>query len=140
MPVTLQQLTTLANSISAQVITAGDEERLKLHVAAVFCNNFVNHLYVLMQQYCAAEGLDFNLLKPLIHETAERIETIAPTEAQTGPAIRHDATTISRHLAVLQNYPQLQKFYQLFTQSIQHGQIYRKSLPALGYFCSRKTG
>jgi len=116
---TLQQLTSLAGSISDQVIIAGDAERLKLHLAAVFCNNFVNHLFTLMQQYCVAEGLDFNLLKPLIRETAERIETMTPAEAQTGPAIRHDLTTINRHVALLQNYPQLKKIYELFTQSIQ---------------------
>jgi len=118
---TLQQLTALASSISNQVITAGDEERLKLHLAAVFCNNFVNHLFTLMQQYCAAEGLNFDLLKPLIRETTQRIETITPADAQTGPAIRHDASTIHKHLELLENHPQLKQFYTLFTQSIQQG-------------------
>lgn len=117
---TLEQLSTLAHSISGQVVTAGDEERLKLHLAAVFCNNFVNHLFVLMQEYCAAEGLDFALLKPLIRETAARIDTIAPADAQTGPAVRYDETTIAKHHALLQKHPQLAAFYNLFTQSIQH--------------------
>lgn len=116
---TLEQLETVAASISETVIHAGDEERLKLHLAAVFCNNFVNHLFVLMQEYCAAEGLDFNLLKPLIAETANRIETVDPGAAQTGPAIRHDQATINKHLQLLQNHPRLNAFYNLFTQSIQ---------------------
>src|SRR5438067_303912 len=60
---TLEQLATLAGSISEQVVIAGDEERAKLHLAAVFCNNFVNHLFALMQHYCTSEGLDFDLLK-----------------------------------------------------------------------------
>lgn len=117
---TLEQLSTLAGSISEQVITAGDEQRAKLHLAAVFCNNFVNHLFVLMQQYCAVEGLDFELLKPLIRETASRIERVAPTDAQTGPAVRHDASTIRKHLELLQHHPELKAFYEHFTQSIQH--------------------
>lgn len=93
--------------------------RAKLHLAAVFCNNFVNHLYALTQQYCAAEGLDFELLKPLIRETAQRIQTMTPDAAQTGPAIRRDEATIRKHLELLQNYPQLQEFYERFTLSIQ---------------------
>jgi predicted dinucleotide-binding enzyme len=116
---TLERLEDLAGSISTQVVKAGDAQRAKLHLAAVFCNNFVNHLFVLMQQYCADEGLDFELLIPLIRETAVRIETITPNAAQTGPAIRHDDTTISKHLELLQRYPELHIFYQLFTQSIQ---------------------
>jgi len=117
---TLEQLAFLAGSISHTVVKAGDDERQKLHLAAVFCNNFVNHLFVLMQEYCAAENLDFNLLKPLIAETAARIAVMQPAEAQTGPAIRHDETTLNKHLELLQNHPQLIAFYQLFTQSIQH--------------------
>jgi len=101
------------------VVLAGDAQRAKLHLAAVFCNHFVNHLFVLMQEYCVAEGLDFDLLKPLIQETAARIETVAPADAQTGPAIRHDTATINTHLELLHRHPQLQTFYNLFTQSIQ---------------------
>jgi hemoglobin-like flavoprotein len=71
-----------------------------------------------MQQYCRDENLDFNLLKPLILETVTRIETTAPENAQTGPAIRHDTTTITKHLELLQQHPQLKAFYNLFTQSI----------------------
>jgi predicted short-subunit dehydrogenase-like oxidoreductase (DUF2520 family) len=115
---TLNQITVLASSISERVVKGSDEERLKLHLAAVFCNNFVNHIYVLMQQYCRDENLDFNLLKPLILETVTRIETTAPENAQTGPAIRHDTTTITKHLELLQQHPQLKAFYNLFTQSI----------------------
>jgi predicted short-subunit dehydrogenase-like oxidoreductase (DUF2520 family) len=116
---TFEQLTALAGSISEQVIVAGDEQRAKLHLAAVFCNNFVNHLFTLMQEYCKAEGLDFELLKPLIRETAMRIESLPPADAQTGPAIRHDQNTINAHLKLLQDHPGLAKFYNLFTQSIQ---------------------
>lgn len=115
---TLKELDTLAHTITNHVEEAGDEERLKLHLAAVFCNNFVNHLYVLMEDYCRKEHISFNLLKPLIAETALRIETISPADAQTGPAVRNDTNTIEKHLHMLERYPQLKEMYQLFTASI----------------------
>ena len=115
---TLEVLENLANSISDKVVTAGDDERMKLHLAAVFSNNFVNYLYVLAEEFCTKEGLDFRLLVPLIKETADRIETTNPSQAQTGPAIRHDANTIQKHEELLKNYPVMQRFYSLFTESI----------------------
>ncbi|OLY92740.1 Predicted oxidoreductase, contains short-chain dehydrogenase (SDR) and DUF2520 domains [Cnuella takakiae] len=117
---TLDKLDELAHSITHHVMEADDATRLKLHVAAVFCNNFVNHLYVLMADYCQKEGLDFALLQPLIAETAQRINEIAPLAAQTGPAIRQDTNTIARHLEVLNNHPALAEWYQRFTLSIQN--------------------
>jgi hypothetical protein len=90
-----------------------------MHLAAVFCNNFVNHIYVLMKEYCNKEGLDFNLLLPLIHETANRLNIMDPLEAQTGPALRKDAETIEKHLPILDSYPSLKILYQSITQSIQ---------------------
>lgn len=115
---TFQQLEKLAESISSQVTRGSDSERLKLHLAAVFCNNFVNHLYTLAENYCRKEGLDFKLLLPLIKETALRLESISPARAQTGPAIRNDQATIDKHMALLENHPELRSFYELFTQSI----------------------
>lgn len=117
---TLNQLCVLAESISSYVVKAGDEERLRLHLAAVFCNNFVNHLYVLTEKLCKEERLNFNLLIPLIRETASRIEHVVPSQAQTGPAKRNDYQTIEKHLDILNKYPELKQFYDLFTKSIQH--------------------
>ena len=108
----------LAFSISDTVWQADDEKRKKLHLAAVLCNNFTNHLYSLAQQYCAAENLDFNLLIPLIKQTADRLQQLSPQEAQTGPAIRNDWQTIEKHLQLLERHPSLSQFYQMFTQSI----------------------
>lgn len=117
-PATLKRLETLALSISDIVIEAGDDQRLKLHLAAVLCNNFVNHLYALTERYCKMEGLDFQLLLPLIKETAARIESMSPSESQTGPALRNDRTTIEKHLHLLDKHPELKAIYQLFTGSI----------------------
>ena len=117
-PETLQELDNLAHSISTRVVEAGDAERVKLHLAAVICNNFVNHLYALAETYCRKEGLDFKLLLPLIRETAERMETMSPSDAQTGPAIRHDTQTMEKHLELLSSNPGLQKIYTLLSESI----------------------
>lgn len=110
----------LAHSISEEkVVEAGDDVRLKLHVAAVVVSNFVNHLYTLAEDYCKKEGLDFKQLLPLIEETASRLKDTSPRQAQTGPAIRHDAETIHKHLELLHNHPQLKNIYVLLTESIQ---------------------
>ena len=117
---TFHELDKLAHSISNRVMEAGDEQRQKLHLAAVFCNNFVNHLYALTEDYCKKEGVDFDLLLPLIRETAERLEEIPPSQLQTGPAVRNDRATIEKHLDLLKDHPQLQKVYSVLTESIYH--------------------
>ncbi|MBS1761232.1 MAG: DUF2520 domain-containing protein [Bacteroidetes bacterium] len=115
-------LDSLAHSIANEkVAIAGDDARLKLHVAAVVVSNFTNHLYKLAEDYCKREGLDFKQLLPLIAETALRLKEVSPAEAQTGPAIRHDEETIHRHIELLKNFPQLKKIYELMTGSIQAG-------------------
>lgn len=116
---TRQLLYDLAATITPQIFTANDEQRLKLHMAAVMVNNFTNHLYALVEDYCQKEGLDFSVLLPLIMETASRLKEISPQIAQTGPAIRHDTATIEKHLSLLQNHSHLSELYTLFTKSIQ---------------------
>ena len=117
---TKKMLEKLAHSIAEEkVVEAGDDARLKLHVAAVVVSNFVNHLYTLAEDYCKKEGLDFKQLLPLIEETASRLKDTSPQKAQTGPAIRHDADTIHKHLELLQQHPQLKNIYVLLTESIQ---------------------
>jgi predicted short-subunit dehydrogenase-like oxidoreductase (DUF2520 family) len=117
-----KKLEELAQSISnEQVGVANDDERLKMHIAAVFVSNFTNHLYKLAEDYCKKERIDFNRLIPLIEETAGRLKTISPSKTQTGPAIRNDEATIQQHLTVLEKYPQLRKIYEVMTESIQKG-------------------
>jgi len=116
-----QRITELARSISGQVRDADNETRLKLHLAAVLVNNFTNHLYVLADEYCRAEGVAFSMLLPLIRETAGRLSRIPPGDAQTGPAIRGDAATIERHLSMIDNYKAIKEVYTLFTRQIREG-------------------
>lgn len=115
---TFTLLKSLAYSITEKVVEADDEKRLKLHLAAVFCNNFTNHVYALIEEYCNSEKLDFNMLIPLIKETGQRLSDLSPGKAQTGPAVRNDEDTISKHLELLINYPELSKIYRMFSHSI----------------------
>ena len=90
-----------------------------MHVAAVFVCNFVNHLYQIGNEICEENNVPFEVLHPLIQETAHKITELSPREAQTGPALRNDTKTIEKHLDFLEN-PEYKNLYQLLTQSIQH--------------------
>ena len=111
-------LLSLANSISDKVFKVDDQQRVTLHTAAVFANNFSNHLFHIAQQILKEANLPFDLLVPLIEETVEKIKIMDPKEAQTGPARRNDQKTITKHLELLQNHPQFYDVYQVLTQSI----------------------
>ena len=108
----------IAKSISNNVIEMNDEQRLALHVSAVFVNNFTNHLIAITQEICAKEKIDFQLLEPLLKETFERLEKMPASESQTGPAIRGDENTIQNHLRFFTN-PTFKKVYRELTLSIQ---------------------
>jgi predicted short-subunit dehydrogenase-like oxidoreductase (DUF2520 family) len=112
-------LETVAKSISNAVFPINSEQRKALHVAAVFVNNFTNHLYQIGQEICDENQVSFEILKPLIQETAEKIKTLDPIDAQTGPAKRNDSSTIEAHLDYLANENQ-KNIYKTLTQSIQH--------------------
>jgi len=107
-----------ALSLSSDVHIANDEERLKLHTAAVVVSNFTNHLYALAETFCIKEKVEFDLLKPLILETAARLKYNSPSAVQTGPASRKDLGTIALHLQLLNEHPQLKKIYEAFSKSI----------------------
>ena len=107
----LTLLLKLATSISTNCDLAGDEQRLKLHVAAVLVSNFTNHLYTMAAEYCAGEGVNFKMLLPLIEETATRLQQYKPAEMMTGPAFRGDTKTIEKQLGLLETYPLIQNVY-----------------------------
>lgn len=118
---TLTLVEDFAKTLSDQVSLAGDEQRLRLHVAAVLVSNFTNHLYALAEDFCRKEGADFGLLIPLILETARRVEEASPAAMQTGPAVRKDTFTIEKHLRILSEHPQLKYIYIKLTDSIMKG-------------------
>lgn len=111
-----EQLEELAKSISDYCYKIDSAQRKSLHVSAVFANNFVNHLYYIGNQICEENKIPFEILFPLIKETALKIETLNPFEAQTGPAKRNDTKTIQKHMEILTKNQQ--EIYTLLTQSI----------------------
>ncbi|MBX2875908.1 MAG: DUF2520 domain-containing protein [Saprospiraceae bacterium] len=115
----LHKLEKLAQQLSQKVFKINDEQRSLLHVAAVFVNNFSNHLYALMDEWLKEEDIPFDLLRPLILGGALKVQDLSPRAAQTGPAIRADQDTIARHLEILQEKrPDLIELYKNFTLSI----------------------
>jgi predicted short-subunit dehydrogenase-like oxidoreductase (DUF2520 family) len=111
----------VARSISDSAYAIDSHQRKALHVAAVFVNNFTNYLYQLGNEICQENHVPFDILKPLILETAEKLLTLSPKEAQTGPAKRNDLSTIEAHESFLSNENQ-STIYKILTQSIQnHG-------------------
>ena len=113
----LHTLDTVAKAISNATYILNSEQRKALHVAAVFVNNFTNYLYQLGSEICIENQVPFKILKPLILETANKIMTLSPNEAQTGPAKREDTQTINAHLAFLEDDDK-KNIYELLTQSI----------------------
>ena len=125
---TLEKIHALAKSISTQVTVSGDEERLKLHVAAVFCNNFTNYMYTLAETYCKNENLAFDHLLPLIKETAYKLQYHLPSEMQTGPAMRGDQQTIQKHENLLSAYPAMQDVYRYLTRKISEDKSFKTGI------------
>ncbi len=106
----------LAKSISNNNYSINSKQRESLHIAAVFVNNFVNHLYYIGNQICEENKISFEILKPLILETANKITSLDPINAQTGPAMRNDTKTIEKHTTKLT--VNQQEIYTLLTKSI----------------------
>ena len=115
----LKLLRDLGEAISNKVVEINSEERAKLHLAAVFVNNFVNYLYTIADDLVNNSSLEFQLLQPLIEETAKKIKLLPAFVAQTGPAKRNDTQTIEKHLHLLKDSPYI-GLYQEFTKAIQN--------------------
>lgn len=98
---TMSVLKALADSVSNCVCEADSGKRKNLHIAAVFANNFSNHMFAIAERLLKANGLDLSYLLPLIDETARKVHELSPRQAQTGPAIRFDENIIHLHLSRL---------------------------------------
>ncbi|MCX7550333.1 Rossmann-like and DUF2520 domain-containing protein [Xanthomarina sp. F2636L] len=115
-------LKSLAEAIGSAYYKVNSEQRKSLHLAAVFVNNFTNQLYRVAHEITESEGVEFDILKPLILETAKKIQNLSPYLAQTGPAKRNDKKTIKKHLKQLENQEH-KAIYTLLTNAIKktHG-------------------
>lgn len=111
-------LANLASKISNEVCELSSEKRRQLHLAAVFANNFTNHMYALADKLLHQYDLPFSYILPLIEETERKIHTLSPKDAQTGPAVRYDEKIINKHLELLSDEPMMQDIYKLISKSI----------------------
>jgi len=112
-----KMLGSLASRLRSGFYNIGSEERKYIHVAAVFVNNFANHMFKTAWDILEEHHIPNSILQPLIKETIDKIERLTPEEAQTGPAIRNDEKTIKNHLTLLNDSQK--KLYQAITESIQ---------------------
>lgn len=119
---TLKSISQLAERLSTNVVEVSSGKRKILHLAAVFACNFTNHLYALSADLLASYDLDFEMIRPLILETAAKVQYALPKDVQTGPAIRSDELTMKRHEELLLKQPQLLNIYQILSESIKKTQ------------------
>lgn len=112
----VEQLKALAATISDTVTELSHERRAHLHLAAVFVNNFTNHLVDIAQQHLEQEKLPFAWLRPLLNETVDKLGHQSAKDAQTGPARRNDTQTIQHHISMLS--PEDAQLYRLLSDSI----------------------
>ncbi|PHR74642.1 MAG: hypothetical protein COA67_00810 [Lutibacter sp.] len=106
----------LASSISKSVFTIDSKQREKLHLSAVFVNNFANHLYQIGNEICEQNNVPFEVLYPLIKETAKKVTRLSPKEIQTGPAKRNDVKVMEKQLSQLSDHQK--EIYKLLSASI----------------------
>ena len=111
-------LKVLAHKLSNKVYELDGEKRKILHLAAVFACNFTNHLYSMANELLVKNDLDFDIIRPLIAETANKVLIDLPANVQTGPAVRNDESTMNKHLSMLADLPELQEIYETLSNSI----------------------
>lgn len=114
----LKQIEGLAGQISHRVFQLSSEDRKYLHLSAVFACNFANHCYAASQKLLQQHGIPFDVMLPLIDETAAKVHGMTPKEAQTGPAVRYDENVIGKQIQLLENQPYFQKIYDCMSKSI----------------------
>lgn len=118
---TLQQM---ARLISSRMYEVNSDVRRRLHLAAVFACNFTNHMYTLASDLLKQNELPFEVLLPLIDETAAKVHQLLPEKAQTGPAVRYDEGVMNKHLELLKDDDAASEIYRLLSKSIhRRGQI-----------------
>ncbi len=118
--VSLSSARQLATSVSTNVRELSSADRRQLHLAAVFACNFVNHCYQLSAEILEKHGLPFDIMLPLIDETAAKVHALSPVQAQTGPAVRYDENVLNAQMKLLADSPYHERIYELMSQSIHH--------------------
>ncbi|MCM1107799.1 MAG: DUF2520 domain-containing protein [Clostridium sp.] len=112
------RLYALADQLSRRVCYMSSEKRRYIHLAAVFACNFANHCYARAEQILEEQGIDFDVMWPLIDETASKIHAMPARKAQTGPAVRFDENVMKRHMELLTGNTEAQAEYELMSRGI----------------------
>lgn len=112
----IELLQMLAESMGSKAEQMDSERRKYLHLAAVFCCNFVNRLYGITDDLLAEHNIPFSAMLPLIQETADKVKELTPHQAQTGPAVRWDEAVMEQQMALLND--EQKQLYQLLSKSI----------------------
>ena len=123
---TLECIQSLALSVSEKVYMLSSHDRKYLHLSAVFACNFVNHCYEIAAEILHQHDIPFEVLQPLIDETARKIHMLSPRDAQTGPAVRYDKNVIEAQRKLLADSPLWQEIYERMSASIHRTAITNK--------------
>ncbi|MDR1880038.1 MAG: DUF2520 domain-containing protein [Tannerellaceae bacterium] len=113
----MKLLKEIAIALSGKAFALDSEKRKRLHLAAVFACNFTNHMYYLAGKILGEQDIPYEVLLPLITETAAKIGELSPAEAQTGPAIRLDSEVMDNHTAMMAD-PAMRAIYMLISENI----------------------
>lgn len=115
---TARKLQQLAAHVTNDVRLIDDQQRAEVHLSAVIANNMVNHLIYLAEQRLEKQGINGDILTPLIQQTVKKLVSQSARAAQTGPARRADLETIKKHLAKLEDGSPLRAVYEILSESI----------------------
>ena len=98
---------------------ADSARRAVIHLSGVFACNFANAMYANANEILAQDGLPFDIVAPVIEETAKKaVEVLNPTTTQTGPARRGDTQTLERHRTMLADRPRTREIYDKISEDI----------------------
>ncbi len=111
------QMHSLARELSPKCYEVSESQRARLHLAAVFACNFSNAMYNVAHKLLQEKDLPFEMLIPLLHQTVQKLETLTPAEAQTGPAARRDLNVMQKQMESLED-PKYKEIYQLMSNLI----------------------
>ena len=110
-----------AHALTAKVLPADTARRAVIHLSGVFACNFANAMYANAAEVLAKEGLPFDIVAPVIEETAKKVvESQDPAQSQTGPARRGDTQTLERHRRMLAEEPEKREIYDKISEDIWH--------------------
>jgi predicted short-subunit dehydrogenase-like oxidoreductase (DUF2520 family) len=115
---TERDMVRLAQTVTTSIHLMDSEHRRFLHLAAVFACNFVNHCYEMASELTGKAGINFDVMLPLIDETARKVHFLSPQQAQTGPAVRYDENVMQAQQQLLSDAPEMREIYALISKRI----------------------